>query len=229
MKKFLLLLLAGTICSAHADELKKMLEEFKKEDKKVSESWDKAETQLEITAAAGEKYTVAEKQFCRVLDYKLRQTKSAAGRVELLETFLALGKETQKILDESYEKTGSIENTLRFSRISLLMDRQCSIWLADKETAARWNRVANASGMIGGKKITLKNGRAEFETVLYGSKVTLEIILFPGDVFTRNGKDFARITTDIPKPVNDDFMSVYLCEIKDGKIISARLEKSAEE
>ena len=218
-----------SVFTAFAGEREDLLKTFKAEDAKVQQVMDKAMTTVEISAASGFGWNVAEKQLLRVLDWKLRQTSNAGERLAMLQTFHDLAKEIQKIMDESWENTGTIESFLRSSRCALLMNRQAAIWLAGKEDAARWKRIAFAKGKIGKYEITLNDGRAEFETVLYNRETTLEIILFPGNTFTRNGRDFARITTDMPKSVNDDFMSLYLCEIKDGKIISAKLEKTGVE
>ena len=230
MKKFTVALLyIMAAFAAFAGEREELLKTFKVEDAKVQQVMDKAMTTIEISAASGFGWNVAEKQLLRVLDWKLRQTSNAGERLAMLQTFHDLAKEIQKIMDESWENTGTIESFLRSSRCALLMNRQAAIWLADKEEAARWKRIAFAKGKIGKDEITLNDGRAEFETVLYDEKTTLEIILLPGNTFTKNGRDFVRITTDLAKSANDDFMSVYLCEIKDGKIISAKLEKTGVE
>ena len=229
MKNVITVLSIISVFAAFAGEKEDLLKTFKVEDAKVQQGMDKAMTTIEITAASGFGWNVAEKQLLRVLDWKLRQTSNAGERLAMLQTFHDLAKEIQKIMDESWENTGTIESFLRSSRCALLMNRQAAIWLAGKEDAARWKRIAFAKGKIGKYEITLNDGRAEFETVLYNRETTLEIILFPGNTFTRNGRDFARITTDMPKSVNDDFMSLYLCEIKDGKIISAKLEKTGVE
>ena len=229
MRNIITVLSIISVFAAFAGEKEDLLKTFKVEDAKVQQGMDKAMTTIEITAASGFGWNVAEKQLLRVLDWKLRQTSNAGERLAMLQTFHDLAKEIQKIMDESWENTGTIESTLRSSRAAMLIKRQIAIWLAGKEDAARWKRIAFAKGKIGKDEITLNDGRAEFETVLYNRETTLEIILFPGDTFTRNGRDFARITTDMPKSVNDDFMSVYLCEIKDGKIISAKLEKTGVE
>ena len=226
MRKIITVMSIISVFTAFAGEREDLLKTFKAEDAKVQQVMDKAMTTIEITGASGFGWNVAEKQLLRVLDWKLRQTSNAGERLAMLQTFYDLAKEIQKIMDESWENTGTIESFLRSSRCALLMNRQAAIWLADKEEAARWKRIAFAKGKVGNNEITLKDGRDEFETVLYDEKTTLEIILFPGNTFTKNGRDFARITTDVAKSANDDFMSVYLCEIKDGKIISAKLEKT---
>ena len=53
---------------------------------------------------------------------------------------------------------------------------------------------------------------------MHDQKVILEIVLFPQNTFTHQGRDFAIIETDIPFAGNDDFSKIYLCELKNGKL-----------
>ena len=228
MKKYLFVLLAVSLCGCVPDELETLKKAFRAEDDELKKGLDKAMTTVEICGSAGEHWQVAEKQLLRTLDWKLRQTKDAAERIAMLKVLHELGNEIRGIMEESYEGTGTIEPVNRSFRAALLLNRQQMIWMLNKEEKARWDRVANASGMIGGKKITLKNGRAEFVTKMYDENTKLEIMLSPGDISTRDGRDFVRIKTDIPKANNDDFESIYRCEVKDGIIISAVVEKKAE-
>lgn len=55
--------------------------------------------------------------------------------------------------------------------------------------------------------------------MMHGEKVPLELILFPEDTFPFQGHDFAVIRTDIQFAGNDDFSSVYLVELKAGKLL----------
>ena len=205
-----------------ADEREDLLQKFNTEKKAVATENEQAFTTIELTFGAGKSKSVAERYLFRALEYKLRRASNVEERLKLLAVFAELNREFQSILDESYEGTGSIENMLRYSRIDYLASRQAYIWLADTETEKRWNRISNASGMLGKNKIELVNGRDSFSTKMYDMEVKLFAEISIEHTFTFNGRDFALFFTNIAKAVNDDFCTLYLCEFKDGKIIKSR-------
>ena len=84
--------------------------------------------------------------------------------------------------------------------------------------SVRWRQISDAEVDLGGKTIKLANGMANFNSVMYDQKVNLEILLFPQDTFSYQNRIFAIIRTDVPFAGNDDFSTVYLCELKKNKL-----------
>ena len=130
-----------------------------------------------------------------------------------------MSQEVQKIHQTPRKGMGSSIGMYIYLAEANLMRRQIAILMLDQEAEKRWKRISNAPLILKEKTIMLDRGKASFKSIMYGDEVTLELILFPQDTFTCYGRDFVIIRTDIPFAVNDDFSTVYLCELKSGKIV----------
>ena len=197
------------------DLLKKFEQEYAAAETELSE---KAETTIELVGAAGECSNVAEKHLFPAFDYKLRHTTDAAERLQLIKDFHKLSKEIQTLHLTPRENMGSLAGMWIYHSKAHLMRQQIAVWMLDTEAEKRWKRIANAPLVLKGQKIKLYRGKAKFNAVMYEQQVTLEIVLFPKYTFTHRGRNFAIIRTDIQFAVNDDFSTVYLCELKQGKL-----------
>ena len=201
------------------DLLKKFEQEYAVAENELSE---KAETTVELVGAAGECSNVSEKHLFQAFDYKLRHTKNPAERLQLIEDFHKLSKEIQTLHLTPRENMGSLAGMWIYHSKAHLMRQQIAVWMLDTEAEKRWKRIANAPLVLKGQNIELERGKAKFEAVMYD---TLEVVLFPKDTFAYLNRDFAIIRSDIQFAGNDDFSTVYLCELKQGKLqVAAQLK-----
>lgn len=203
-----------------AAEREELLEFFEQEyvvtEKEHSE---KTKTNVDLVGAAGNYCAVLKKQLFQALDYKLRHTAEASERLRILKDFYLMSQGVQKIHQTPRKGMGSSIGMYIYLAEANLMRRQIAILMLDQEAEKRWKRISNAPLILKEKTIMLDRGKASFKSIMYGDEVTLELILFPQDTFTCYGRDFVIIRTDIPFAVNDDFSTVYLCELKSGKIV----------
>lgn len=219
MKKIIVMFLSVVaIFNALAGEREVLLKTFEKEDQAVGEIWQNAMTQIDLTAAAGNNWQVAESQLFRALDYKLRHTANAAERLQMLADFHRLSREVQKLYDTPRENMGSGAGMRIYSTIASHMNQYIAVLMLDSESEKCWRKISDSKLELNSKQIKLKGGKAKFDAVMYEQQVTLEILLFPKDTFTHKSRDFSIIRTDIPFAGNDDFSTVYLCELKNGKL-----------
>lgn len=217
MKKILALLLcASFVCTAA--EKTKLQEQFHKENSEVKKFMDNAMTTVDLVGAAGNDWNVTEKQLMLAFDYKLRHTSDLKERLKIIGDFHDLSREVQKIFDTPRENMGSLAGMYIYSHIAELMRRQTAILMLDDQSEKRWKRIAHAPLQIEGKNITLENGKDEFTAKAYGREYNFFIMLFPQDTFTFRNRDFAVIRTDIFFSASGDFSTVYLCELKNGKL-----------
>ena len=218
MKTVIFCFLFSLILPLVSREREALLSTFKQEVAEAGKIFQEAATTVELTAAAGNLWRVAENQYFQALDYKLRHTSDRNKRLELLKKSHLLSREIQKIYDTPREDNGSGIGMQMYHSIANLYQQQIAILMLDVEAEKRWNRIADATMVLDGKEIQLKHGKAKFETTMYSRKEMLEIILSPKDTFCFQNRDFAIIRTDIPFAGNDDFSSVYLLERQDGKM-----------
>lgn len=217
MKKIFTTAIVIAAFAASAGERENLLKKFEREYAVAqTEFLKKANTTVELVGSAGECATLSEKHLFQAFDYKLRHTASAEERLQIIADFHKLSKELQTLHQTPREGMGSLAGMQIYHAEANLMRRQIAIWMLDPETEKRWNRMANVPFILNGKSIELDRGKAKFDAVMYGRKVTLEILLSPQNTFTYQNRDFAIIRTDIPFAGNDDFSTVYLCEF-DGK------------
>ena len=205
----------GVFAGEREDLLKKFEKEYPAAEKELSEN---AETTVELVSAAGGCSILSEKHLFQAFDYKLRHTSDARDRLQIIEDFHKLSKEVQTLHLTPREGMGSLAGMWIYHAEANLMRQQISVWMLNAKDEKRWKRIADTSLLLNGKNIKLDRGRATFSAVMYNQKETLEIILFPKDTFTYNGRDFAIIRTDIQFAGNDDYSTVYLCELKNGRL-----------
>ena len=221
MKHFLLIAAFFTAALLlSADEREELRKTFEKETLAAETALREAESTVELTAAAGQLRLLAEKQLYRALDWRLRHTVSAAERERLLTDLFLLGGEVQSLLKTPREELGSLGGMRIYCAASELLQRATEILMLDEMDGARWEKIANCTLVLQeNEQIELKRGKASFQRVLHGQKVTLQILLFPKDTFTYQGRDFAVLCANVPFAVNNSFSSAYLCERKNGKLL----------
>ena len=229
MKKLLVMLLGGMALAAAAGEREDLLKTFEKENIAAAKILQEAMTTVEMTGAAGNLWAVAENQLYQALDYKLRQCKDRRKRQKLLKDFHTMSREVQKIFDTPREFRGSIIGMQIYHRIALVMEREIDILLLDENEEKRWNRIAEADLKIGSRKLKLKRGRADFSAMMYGESTKLEIMIYPKDIFACSGRVFVVVKADIPFAGNSDFLTIYLCELKNGSLSEVKKCKNEEE
>ena len=207
------------ISSLSAGEREILLKTFASETAEAEKSLQAAMTTIELTGAAGHLWEVAEKQCLKALDHKLRYTEDSQTRLALLQNFHLLSRKVQKIFDTPRENRGSLIGMQIYHHIAILFQQQTAILMLDNEKEKLWHRIADSTLLLNGQELQLKQGKTGFTSKMHGEKVTLELILFPEDTFHFRGHDFAVVRTDIRFAGNDDFSSVYLVELKAGKLL----------
>ena len=206
------------ILSVFAGEREKLLKTFAAETAEAEKTFQTAMSTTELTGAAGNLWEVAEKQCLMALDYKLRHTENPQVRLTILKNFHSLSREVQKICDTPRKHQGSLFGMQIYHHIAVLFRQQTAILLLDNEKEKLWRLIADSPVFLNGQELQLKQGKTSFTANMHGDKVSLELILFPKDTFHFRGRDFAVIRTDIRFSVNNDFSSVYLYELKNGKL-----------
>ena len=205
--------------SLSANEREDLLKNFKKENIAAEKVFQDAETQIELTGAAGNLWNIAESQLLRALDYKLRHTTRAEERLHILSDFYKFSRKVQKVYETPRENMGSGAGMQIYHNIAQRMQQHTAVLMLDPESEKRWRQISDAEVNLGEKTIKLSNGVANFNSVMHNQKVNLEILLFPKDTFSYQNCIFAIIRTDIPFAGNDDFSRVYLCELKKSKLL----------
>ena len=218
MKFMLFSFLFALILSLAGGEREDLLATFRKENLEADKTFQNAVSTVALTGEAGTLWNIAEKQYFRALDYKLRHTSDAGKRLELLKKSHMLSREVEKIFSTPRENMGSLIGMLIYHKIAGLFQQQIAILMLDTDAEKRWQRIADIPLFIDGKKISQKQGKGKFTKEMYGAETTLEFMLLPEDTFTFQNRDFALIRTGRPFSVNDDFSTVYLFELKDGKL-----------
>ena len=218
MKRFFISIFALSLIAVSAGEREDLLKKFEQECAAEEEDSEKAQTTVELVGAAGGASTLSEQHLFLAFDYKLRHTADVAERLHLIADFNKLSKAVQKLHLTPREGMGSLAGMWIYHAEANLMRQQIAIWMLDAEAEKRWKRIADVQLVLKDKSIQLDHGRATFNSVMYGEKVTLELIIYPKDTFSSGGDDFAIIRTDIRFAGNDDYSNVYLCRLKDGKL-----------
>lgn len=218
MKIIFFLLLSVITIVLSADDREDLLAVFAKENAMAESLFQSAMTTVEMTGAAGNLWEVSESQYLRALNYKLLHTPNNSERLNILKDFHNLSREIQKIYDTPRENQGSSIGMRIYHHIANLYQQKIAILMLDAETEKRWKQIADSVLFMNGRKIELKQGKAEFEAIMYDEKVTLEFILLPKNTFVFQGRNFAVIRTDIRFAGNDDFSTVYLCELKNDQM-----------
>ena len=208
-----------TVFAVFAGEREELLEKFEKEYTVAEKNFlEKAETTIELVGAAGNCSTVSEKHLFQAFDYKLRHTFGAAERLRIISDFHKLTKELHTLHLTPRSEMGTLAGMWIYYTEANLMRQQIAVWMLNSDAEKRWKRIADTQLVINSKNIKLECGKAKFNTVMHDQKVILEIVLFPQNTFTHQGRDFAIIEPDIPFAGNDDFSKIYLCELKNGKL-----------
>ena len=206
------------ILSIFAGEREDLLKTFADEIAKAEKSSQQAMTTIELTVEAGKSRLMAENQYFRALDYKLRHTENLQDRLNILKNFHSLSLEVQKIFDTPRENKGSLIGMQINYYIANLFQQQIDILMLDSEKEKLWARISDAPILINGEELQLKRGRTDFTAIMYDNKEDLELILFPENTFHFRDRDFAVIRTNIRFSVNTNFSTVYLFELKNGKL-----------
>ena len=215
--------------SAAAGEREDLLKQFAKEDAEANKITQNAMTTIELNASAGNEMNNAEKQLFRALDYKLRHTADPAKRLKLLEEFHEFSKKIKEVRDTPRDDMGSLAGMQIYGKIAYLMNKQIGILLLDEQEEKSWEMFANATLYLREHQLKLQFGGAEYSTKLppiiqeldpeNEHEYQMEIDLLPGYIFQYQGRFFAFIHEDLKFTFNNDFSTVYLCELKNNKLM----------
>ena len=219
MKHWMPALITALAFSAAAGEREDLRKQFEKEDAKAEKTFQEAMTTVELTSGAGNKQYTAEQQLFRAMDYKLRQTTDPEKRLKLIEKFHELSKTVQEILDTPRDDMGSLAGMQIYSAAEQIMKRQTKILLLCENDEKRWTRFANATLFLNGRELSFEFGKAEYITGPESHPQHMEIYLEPENTFQFQNRFFAIIREDITFTCNDDFSSVYFCELKNNDLI----------
>lgn len=219
MKHWMLALIGTVALSAAAGERETLQKEFQQENAAAEKIFQEAMTTVELTVSSGNEKNTAEKQLFRALDYKLRHTADPAKRQKLLEDFYYLSKEIQKVLDTPREDMGSLAGMQIYSAAKQMMQNQINILLLNETDEKRWEKFADSTLLLKDHELKFKFGKTEYTLQEEPQPMQMEIYLLPENTFQFQGRDFAIIREDLAFTCNDDFSTVYLCELKNGKLL----------
>lgn len=226
MKKLIILCtcLAALCCGfaallLYSGEKETLLKQFQQEDAEAEKILQEAFTTVELVGAAGNSRAVAEQQLFRALDYKLRHTRNQDERLKIISDFHDLGQKIRQIRDTPREHRGSVFGMHLYSHIADHINQFIAVLLLDPAAGKRWNRIKDADLVIGKKTIYFRQGKAEFSIDEKSLEDNYYTIVYPKDTFTFKNRDFAVIRTDLLYSGNDDFSTVYLCELVNGKLL----------
>ena len=167
MKKLITALCCMTFALLAAGEREDLLKEFQEETAAADQVFQSAMTTIEQTAGAGEVWSTAEKQLYRALDHKLRHTADRKKRLQILKNFHALSKRIQQISDTPRWKLGSLAGMRIYHTIAVHIQQQTEILMLDEKAEKIWNQIADSTLLLNNKAIELKQGKAEFNAVMY--------------------------------------------------------------
>lgn len=218
MKTIIITILFSLLLPILGGEREDLLKSFKKERIEADRLFQDAMTTIAITGAAGNLWKVSENQYFQALDYILRHTNDSSKRLKLLKNAHSLSREVQRIFDTPRDGRGSGIGMHIYHSISILYQQRTAILMLDAAQKKLWNKIADTKLLIAKQWVQLKSGKAEFSTEMHNQKVTLEIVVFPENLFRFRNRNFAVIRTDIPFAGNDDFSTVYLFELKNGNL-----------
>ncbi len=144
----------GLSRSARPSERAQLLENCRRVSKQAVAKFSSTDgPQVALTAAAGGNLRVSESLLYQAAAFRLRETPEDTQQI--LRAVFNHGRQTEAILNASWENTGSIERVARYSRIAALNMRQVEIFLAPPERQALWQRIEGASGEVMGGKIPI--------------------------------------------------------------------------
>ena len=218
MKIRFICLLSMMVLSAAAGEREDLLRTFARDHAAAESTFQNAMTTVDLTGSAGNLWQVAKSHYFKALDYKLRHTDSLQERMKLLGNSHKFCIKVWEIKETPREGQGSLIGMQIYHRMALLYQQQTAVLMLEGEAEKRWKRIAGATLCLKTQTVQLEDGCADFSEMMYGRKIPLEITLFPKDTFHFKGRDFAVIRTDMPFSMNDDFSTVYLCELKKDKL-----------
>ena len=177
------------------------------------------ESQLEMDSDSGKLRSVAKSLLLEAADFRLAAAKNSDERMMIMRSVIAVTRKADKIVFAPPEDAGSAEPMLRNVETAALIMREIQILLQSDESAARWQRIAGATGIVGINEVQFENGTAIFSN---RDNIELQAEFSPQHTFSGNGRDFAIITVDRPCSMSPDYLKLYLCEFKDGNIVSWR-------
>ncbi len=218
MKKLMTAFCCALVIPLVGGEREDLLDIFKKENLAANKTFQESMTTVDIVGSAGNLGDVAQSQYLRALEYKLRHTADLQDRLKLLAGFHALSREIQDVYNTPREMLGSIGGMYIYHKMASLFQQQTAVLMLDSEEEKRWQRIADKPVEIEGNKMFTRQGKGNFHVKKSHGEAIFEFILFPEHTFSFQNRDFAIINIDMQFTVSDDFSTVYLCELKDGKM-----------
>ena len=217
MKKFYFLFAALTLTVLGGD----LESEVKRIDSRIenaAQDMQNAKTQLELNEAAGNSYLASLEKAELIWDQLYLRTTDKNQRAILRREFSAMMQGIRESFTDKRGDGGTIEGMLRCGEAQTVVAQMTELWMADEETAARWRRVAYASGNMGEDHCRIFNGAAVWNTVAYDEKRDLTFHIFPANCFTYKGIDYVVALANIPFGVCDDFICAVIVGIKVGQL-----------
>lgn len=221
MKRVLcLLLFLGS--ALYAGEYEKLLQTVEQKIEAARKTQSDAMTQVDMNAAAAEYYGAVCEKSELVWDKLYLAAGSREKRDILRKEYAAMLCCIQQNFDDARNDSGTISGMLRASRAAGMVEQMLAVWEADAEDAARWRRVAHASGTVDGSYLLLSFGRGTFEVKAYDTEEALEVWFIPSECFTFEGIDYIVTQASDIGAVCDDWMCAVIIGVKDGKVVKFR-------
>ncbi len=169
-------------------------------------------TQLDLNVAAAHLQGSSLRFLREAVDWRIRAYPEQ--RREILNDYSEVRKELRRL--EAIPRDGSARRVAAACRVSSHAFREARRFLDFPNDYRK--KMFSYSGVVDGKPFTLKNGRSSAVFTRYGQAVQLEIFLTAEYCFPYRGMEFAVLQLDVPESFNNDFLQLYLCGWKDGKM-----------
>ena len=208
--------------AAYAENYDSLLKKADADTENAIEEMTNAQTQVEINAASGNYFDSCLKKAELVWDELYRKTTDREMRKLLRHEFAGMMMNINQNFIDARDDKGSASGMMRASRAAVMAGQMTELWQADKESAARWRRIADAYGEVNNCNISISGGICTVKTTAYDNKTDLEVIICPANCFSFNGVDYIVAQADIACRMCDDYMNAIILAVKDNLVIKCR-------
>lgn len=184
--------------------LNAMHESYEANFKKLNE----AETQIEMTMAAGRIYSSAKPFLAKAAEYRLSRLETPEERLALLEEVFDAGDAVRRIFDG--DSDGSAAGMVKSLEAAGFIVSRASVWLMEDDEYRDWMKWTDLALELDGKTIRMKDGSGTYTAKPYDEYVDLSVSFGPGSRFSCNGKDYAIVTMDLDGSFNTDYLQLHL-------------------
>ena len=184
---------------------------------------DKDYTQMGMNIAAHRHFNETKHLLYQAAAHRLHKYPEQGQKI--IEELYDFNREVQAVLKATDEFTdsddfaGSIDGMQRSYHASSMIIRQINILLADDDSLARWQRIKDASSLVAGFPLQLRNGRGRLPRKLHNTDTVLLAEMHIDRCISHKGSDYAILTVDWPYAASSESLTTFLVVIKDKNIV----------